>query len=313
MMNARQVSVRFSKRWSRSRIIIAAMLAGGVVSTATGVNAAPNAHSSPDAQAVPSAHTPRAAKAASSFSGLKSEKDGWKIIKNSSVVSAMKSVMGGAYDSYLDATQLVAEPEFNGDEITVTAGVRGLFTEMESVLAINKRTNRVVVGVVGYGNVDVYGAKNSASLPVGFKSYLADLEKRAGKAMTLAFNAPAKASLARAAAKPKRSMDATTFTGTYKNERSRQEGAELLVLQMPESQMKFSLNANSGGHTGSADGTIKIVNHSGTYKDSSGYTLHFQIGKDKIIVNQTGDGFGGMGVTANGTYSRITDAQPRFE
>lgn len=301
---------------STKEIVMAASLVGylGIASAmpTTAANA-DQAHTQPKIAPAgkPSAH-PKAV--SGSLASLAAQKDGWKIIHDPQVVSDMKAVMGTAYNSYLDATQLVAEPQKSGDDVVVTAGVRGLFTEMETVLVVNPKTNKVAVGVLSDGKLAVYGVKGATQLPKGIKTYQTDLAKRAGKTIAIVYQSPDKTVVVKdSAVKAQRNMATGNFTGTYAKHTSRQDGAELLVLEMPGSQMKFSMTANSGGHTGGADGTIKIVNHSGTYNSGSGFTLHFAIGKDEITVTQKGDGFGGMGVTADGTYARINDHMPTFQ
>lgn len=246
--------------------------------------------------------------------------DGWKVVNDPLVKKCMKAAMGNAVDRYFDNTQLLETPKVTGDDLVVTGGVRGLFTITESVLSLNLRNNTACVGLLDDNKIDIYGAQTTAALPKAVKDYIRDLEKRKAEKVTVSFLKPDTKPVKKAASakrQPVKALNIENLTGTYQRDDSSQfDSSDLAVELLKDGKIKFQIEAMSGSHTGEATGEAAVKNGIATFtdkiSDNCSYTLTMKFKGKYVEVTQDGEGFGGMGVTADGKYVKTDDSKPNF-
>jgi hypothetical protein len=261
--------------------------------------------------------TPHHSTTAGCFEKFRKKTDASNVLADAQVKQAIKRVMGSDVESFYDNAQLIDEPDqIKGNELLITAGVRGLFTEMESALSLNLSSGTAVVGVLADGVEHIYGAANESKIPPLLKDYVNNLRTRRGN-LSLSFDKPGiKKTVAAKKAPLHKPFDQSTLTGTYERiDVDRFNAATLDIKQLAPDKIKFSISAANGGHTGEDEGEITLKNRSAVYKNDDGnYSLTFEFGKDKVEVSKSGSGdFGGVGVFADGTYARTSDKSPKME
>jgi hypothetical protein len=247
----------------------------------------------------------------SNFERFRKQSDSWKILGDPEVKKKIKAAMGTAAEHYYDCTQLVSDPQVSGDDVLITAGVRGLFTIAESFLNLNVKTCSLIVGYLGDKKYHVYGTTNIDTAPKPLQDYIKKLEGE----NSVVYDKPSTTPVAVTATTPspkKETLNLATVTGTYERlggDRFNQGSIDVLVL--PKGKIKFDLEAGDGGHTGSAQGEAPLVNNSATYEQDGG-KLKMQFSGKYLTISGDDQPFCGMGVTLLGKYQKTKDASPKF-
>jgi hypothetical protein len=244
----------------------------------------------------------------SNFSHFRKETDGWKILADPEVKKKIKVEMGTAAGHYWDCTQLTNEPQVSGDDILVTAGVRGLFTFMESFLNLNVKTGSVIVGYLNDKHIYVYGTTSIDTAPKPLQDYIKNLEKE----NTLVYEKPSTTLVAVTPPTKKKTLSLATVTGTYERcgaDRFNQSSIDVRAL--PNGKIKFDIEAGDGGHTGSAQGEAPLVNNLATYKQDTS-KIKMQFNGKYVTISGNDETFCGMGVTLLGKYQKTKDTPPKF-
>jgi len=239
----------------------------------------------------------------------------WSVLKTPKVIEAMKTAMGSSYPQFKESTQQLESFTVKGDELFSHGGVAGLYTEMESAISFNQKNNRAQVAILDDGKLKIWGASANGELTASMSAFIADLKsRRQNLAWKVVFQSPGKPTTKTSSTKSKtvvRNITTASPTGTYSRD-SQWDGATLKVLKLNGNKLKFEISAAHGANTGGADGEIALVNNKATYT-GEGYKLTFDYQGKSIGVDESGDGFGGMGVTATGTYKKTDDKTPTFD
>lgn len=239
----------------------------------------------------------------------------WSVLKNPNVIAAMKTAMGSSYPQFEDSTQQLESFQIKGDEMFSHGGVAGLYTAMESAISFNKKSNRAQVAILDSDQLNIWGATGNVELTPSMSAYIKDLRsRRQDDLLKLVFKLPGKSATKVASSKSKtvaKNIKTTSPTGTYDRD-SKWDGATLKVLKLNGNKLKFEISANHGGNTGGASGEVKLVHNKAVYS-GDGYKLTFNYSGKSIGVDESGSGFGGLGVTAVGTYKKTDDKPPTFD
>lgn len=253
---------------------------------------------------------------------LKKSDNLWTVLEDSEVKSLMKKVMGSDTEKYFNMTQLAEMPEVKGNDLYSAGNVRGMFTICETFFNLNLTTKKLCICVLDDNKLSIYGAQSHEDLPEPVREYIRDLQGRMSTTkakITFAKPNPAPAMLAEAKpAKTKKHLNVNVITGSYKRVDSDQkfEAAELKVLRMSGNKISFSCQAIDGAHTGEASGVVPIKDNIAVFKQDEGndmtYKLIMHFDGKFVHIAQVGDGFGGIGVTATGTYEKTDDHKPQI-
>lgn len=249
-----------------------------------------------------------------SFERFRKETDSWKILNHPQIKARLKTLMGNKVSKYWDSTQLVEEPKISGDHCSITGGVRGLFTITESVFDLNMSTGKCCAGYLENGTLHVYGATNTSDLPKPVHDYVDDLAKRSSDFQGTQFeNADWSPAKAEQKSQPKAHLNLLTPTGTYQRKgHSAFDSATLDVLSLPNGKIQFSIVANSGSHTGEAQGTVPIVNNHAVYSEGAA-KIEMRFSGSTAIVSGNDSDLCGVGVTLLGSYKKTDDRKPKFD
>jgi hypothetical protein len=245
----------------------------------------------------------------------------WAILQNAAVKQSMKNVMGNEYPLFAERTQQLESIQLNGDETFSQGGVEGLYTIQESAIDFNTKTNRAQVAILDNDNLNIWGASNSAELTKPMKDYVANLKSRKSDVTTkVMFQPPNKSTIAyvsdtksKANTKTgsKKNISVASPSGTYSRE-SQWDGGTLQIVKLKGNKIKLGLSAAHGANTGGASGIVDLVNNKATYK-GEGFKLGFEYGGKSMFVTESGEGFGGMNVHADGTYKKVDDKVPAID
>ncbi len=262
-------------------------------------------------------------KAPASLASLIKSDDIWSILRNETVVQSMKNAMGNEYPLFAERTQQLESLKVKGDEIFSQGGVEGLYTIQESALDFNTKTNHAQVAILDNDNLNIWGAANNSELTKLMKDYVTDLQSRKSDVtVNLKFLPPNKSTIAyaretksqsktKAKATSKRSISVASPVGTYHRE-SQWDGGTLQIVKLKGDKIKFGLTAAHGANSGGASGIVDLVNNKATYK-GEGFQLGFDYRGKSVIVTESGEGFGGMNVYADGTYKKTDDKVPTID
>lgn len=264
-----------------------------------------SAHAAPTAK--------RATTAKSSISSPSAD-DPWAVLKKTEIVKAMKTAMGSSFPLFEQQTQNLEHFEVKGDDMFSHGGVAGLYTEMESAISINKKTNRTQIAILDDGKLNIWGASSNAELTPSMSGFIKDLKsRRTNHKLDTIFQSPGNSTI-KITQSPKatnKNVSVKSPTGTYSRDKQ-WDGATLKVLQLKGNKLKFDISATHGANTGGASGELNLVNNKATY-NGEGFKLTFDFRGSSVAVGESGDGFGGMGVTAVGTYKKTDDKAPTFD
>jgi len=244
----------------------------------------------------------------SNFGRFRKVSDSWKILGDPEVKKKIKAAMGTAAEHYWDCTQLANDPQVSGDDILITAGVRGLFTIMESFLDLNVTTGAVIVGYLNDKKIHVYGTTNIDTAPKPLHDYIKNLENE----NKLVYEKPSTTPVAVTSPPKKKTLNLTTVTGTYERcGANRFNQGSIDVLALPKGKIKFDLEATDGGHAGTAQGEAPLVNNCATYVQDNG-KIKMQFSGKYVTISGNDEPFCGMGVTLLGKYEKTKDTAPKF-
>jgi hypothetical protein len=102
---------------------------------------------------------------------------------------------------------------------------------------------------------------------------------------------------------------AESVTGTYT-----MKNGEVLVQQMADDQIKFSLNATYETNVGEVSGVAPLTANAASYSDQDiDCALTFKFAPGKLVVAQDGSCEMGLNVSGSGTYKRVSTAAPKFD
>lgn len=252
------------------------------------------------------------------FQRLRKTDSLWTVLEDAEVKKEMQTVMGAAVENYFDATQVTELPSVNGDDLYSAGGVRGLFTLSESFFDLNLANKKLCLAVLNDRALSIYGASSFEQLPAPVREYIEDLQTRiAPDKLKIQFEKPAPGA-PQTAAKPefKKHVRLGVVTGSYSRVDTdpRFECAAVKVLRLRCNKIKFSCTAFSGSHSGEASAIVDIKDNCADYSFASGadsgYKLTLRFDGKYLYVEQAGEGFGGIGVTASGTYRKVDDQEP---
>ena len=259
----------------------------------------------------------------SSLIRLKKSDELWKVLEDSEIKALMKQTMGSDTEKYFNVSQLIEMPNVDKDELYAAGNVRGLAGIMESFFDLNMASKKLCICVLDDGQLSIYGAADHEALPAAVREYIKDLQGRMDRRPKIVF-AKANTNVALTAqeskqAQPKKHMNVAVVTGSYKRVDCdpRFNGADLKVVRLPGGKINFSCQAIDGAHTGEASGVVPISKSNiAVYKQDEGadmtYKLIMHFDGKYVHVAQVGDGFGGIGVTATGTYEKMDDHKPEI-
>lgn len=260
---------------------------------------------------------------------LKKSDSLWTVLEDFEVKELMKETMGADLEKYFSSTQLTELPDVKGEDLYATGGVRGLFTITESFFDVNLNTKKVCVCVLNEGVISVWGADSFQTLPEPVREYIEDVQSRIkqdavgqkqGPGAKVCFEKPKHEPVHTADSKSKQGkhMNLSNVTGSYSrvDTEPRLEGADFRVVKLPGNKINFSCNALSGAHTGGASGVVAMQKDTAIYDcdfgEPYGYRLRMRFDGKFVYIEQEGDGFGGIGVTASGTYQKMDDQTPQI-
>ncbi len=260
---------------------------------------------------------------------LKKSESLWTVLEDEDVKSLMKSTMGADLDKYFDATQITELPDVKGADLYAAGGVRGLFTISESFFDLNMNTKKVCVCVLAENKLSIYGVDSMSKLPEPVKEYIDDVRSRLhGKEAMVSSVALPQICFARpkredssklvAVHAAKKNLNLSQLTGSYSrvDTEPKFEGADFRVVSLPGNKINFCCQALNGSHTGEASGVVPIKNNTAVYDceygSDSGYRLIMRFDGKYVYVDQVGEGFGGIGVTASGVYQKVDDHAPQI-
>lgn len=260
---------------------------------------------------------------------LKKSESLWTVLEDEDVKALMKSAMGADLDKYFNATQITELPDVKGADIYAAGGVRGLFTISESFFDLNMNTKKVCICVLSDGKLSIYGVDSMSKIPEPVKEYIDDVRSRlhSREAMLsneelpkLCFAKAKREESSKLAALPaqKKHLNFSELTGSYSrvDTEPRFEGADFRVVSLPGNKINFCCQALNGAHTGEASGVVPIKNNTAVYDfeygTDYGYRLIMRFDGKYVYVDQVGEGFGGIGVTASGVYQKVDDQAPQI-
>ena len=243
------------------------------------------------------------------FERFRKETDPWIILHDPVIKQRIKALMGNKDASFWACTQLVELPKISGDHCTLTAGVRGLFTIMESVFDLNLSTGKCCCGYLEDGVLHIYGVQGVSELPKPVQDYIT------AKGFTdTQFDKPDWSPI-KTERKPsvRKHLNLASLTGKYeRNDASQFSGGSLDVLALPHSKIKFSLSAIDGGHSGGAQGTVPIVNNRASYRQGKSQ-IEMRFTGPKVVISGNDSEMCAIGVTLLGTYQKTDDQKPQFD
>ncbi|MBX9569629.1 MAG: hypothetical protein K2X77_12075 [Candidatus Obscuribacterales bacterium] len=244
------------------------------------------------------------------FEKFTKQKDPWVILDDPEVKKAITDAMGSKDEMYWNYTQLTSEPDVTGDHLFISASVRGLFTISESFLDLNLKTKKACVGYLDDGRVHVYGVEKKSDIPKPVEDYIKNLNKWNDLAIDAADKTPRKVEQGPA----KRAVSTKSITGEYERKDSRFVFSNLKVLQLPNSKLKFSIQAMNGSHSGGLDASVvPIKDGTAKYDDTlmkGNIIMKFK--GDQVTITGKDEPFCGMAVTLLGNYKKIDDRTPKF-
>lgn len=206
------------------------------------------------------------------FERLRKESDPWNVLYDPQVKAAIHATMGKQEEEYWGRTQLLDDSYSHGDDLLIAGDVPPVMNE--------------------------YAKKTLAGKPI----VLEVAEWKALKKIDSKTKAKTKAM----------PLNLRRLTGTYERKGNRFIHATLLVEQLPGDQIRFQIFANNGGNSGQAAGTIKVVDHSGNFKEADS-EIELKFSGGKIVVSGNDSYFCGNAVTLLGTYVKTSDGAPKFD
>jgi hypothetical protein len=266
--------------------------------------------------------TPAPASVPTNFMRLKKSDSLWVVLEDPEVRQGMKDIMGTAVEKYFDATQITELPDVRDNELYSIGGVRGLYTIRESFFNVNLATRKLCVIVLNDNDLSIYGVPSFDRLPQPARDYIDDLQSRRvdpSEKLNIQFLKPEAAPQVSAREpQPKKNLKLGVVTGCYTrvDTNPRFESADFKVARLPGDKIKFCCTALSGSHSGQASAVVPIVNNTAEYsldfEKGAGYKLSMQFDGKYVYVSQEGEGFGGIGVNASGTYRKVDDTVPQI-
>jgi hypothetical protein len=249
------------------------------------------------------------------FERFRNAKDGGTVLNDPAVKKLIKQTMGNKEQEFWDNTQMVSQPKIEGHHISFSAGVRGLFTIMESIFDLNMATGKVTVGYLKDSTLHIFGVPQGAPLPDMVKSYVTDLKQRDGSvnvSYETADFTPVKTKPVTPAAKKK--LNFNTLTGTYERDLgSRFITGQAQVLALPNGKAKIDIAVTNGGHTGELQDTVSLVNNTAICTDAgTKEKVKLQFTGKTVVITGDFDAFSGAGATLLGTYKKTDDAPPKI-
>ncbi|CAN5485730.1 hypothetical protein BH11CYA1_BH11CYA1_20600 [soil metagenome] len=233
----------------------------------------------------------------------------WDILRDSQVKAGIRRVMGNREEEYWNRSQLLDDSGSRGDEILIAGDVRGLGGSLVSLLYINRASGRLVAGYNDGSFVYLYGIKDKSEIPAVLQEYLSKTLPEKSIRFAVADHTPLKKdSTATKSSKP---LNLTNLTGTYERAGGRFNSARLNVEELPGGQIRFRVVAYNGGNSGQAEGTIKLVNNCGAYKQESS-KIQIKFAGAKATIDGDDSYFCGNAVTLRGTYDKDSDKKPDF-
>ncbi|MFA7340058.1 MAG: hypothetical protein WC028_24985 [Candidatus Obscuribacterales bacterium] len=244
------------------------------------------------------------------FERLRKASDPWAVLQDPEVKASVHALMGNLDEEYWGRTQLLDDSYSRGDDLLIAGDVRGLAGSMVSLFYLNYSTGKLYVGYNDGTEIHLFGLKSKNDVPQVMNEYAK--KNLAGKPIVfeVADWKPLKKTKGKTAtAVP---LNLAKLTGTYERKDGRFIYSTMLVEQLPGSQIKFQINANNGGNSGQAAGTISLKEQRGTYKQDGG-EIELKFSGGKVVVCGNDSYFCGNAVTLLGTYVKTSDQSPRFD